>query len=78
VTCTYILCKLLYVASSLRSDEVRTMRLSSDGDLNLDTGLNVDDDLLDDLGRSVKIDQTLVDSEQHVSTAVAQVLLNHQ
>lgn len=36
--------------------------LSGNGDLNLNTGLDVDDDLLDDLGRSVKVDQTLVDS----------------
>jgi hypothetical protein len=28
--------------------------LSSNGDLNLDTSLDVDDDLLDDLGRGVK------------------------
>ena len=38
------------------------VHLSSDGNLNLDTSLNVDDDLLDGLGRSVK---TLVD--YHVS-----------
>jgi len=30
------------------------MHLSSNRDFNLDTSLNVDDDLLDDLGRSVK------------------------
>jgi len=36
--------------------------LSSNGNLNLDTSLNVDDDLLDNLGRSVEINQTLVDS----------------
>jgi len=31
-----------------------TVHLSSDGDLDLDTGLDVDDDLLDDLGWCVK------------------------
>jgi len=36
--------------------------LSGNGDLNLNTGLDVDDDLLDDLGRGVKVDKTLVDS----------------
>ena len=35
--------------------------LCGDGDLNLNTGLDVDDDLLDDLGGGVKVDQTLVD-----------------
>lgn len=30
------------------------VRLSSNGNLDLNTGLNVDDDLLDGLGRSVK------------------------
>jgi hypothetical protein len=33
-------------------------RLCGDSDLDLDTGLDVDDDLLDDLGRSVEIDET--------------------
>jgi hypothetical protein len=33
-------------------------RLCGDGDLNLNTGLDVDDDLLDDLGRCVEIDET--------------------
>jgi hypothetical protein len=32
--------------------------LCGNGDLDLDTGLDVDDDLLDDLGRSVEIDET--------------------
>ena len=36
--------------------------LSSDRDLNLDTGLNVDDYLLYDLGRCIQINQALVDS----------------
>jgi len=38
------------------------MHLSSDGDLDLDTGLDVDDDLLDDLSWCVKINEALVDS----------------
>lgn len=36
--------------------------LSSNGDLNLDTGLDVDDDLLDDLGGSSQVDEALVDA----------------
>ena len=36
--------------------------LSSDRDLNLDTSLDVDDDLLDDLGGGVQVDQALVDA----------------
>lgn len=39
-----------------------TLQLSSNRDFNLDTSLNVDDDLLDNFGRSIKINQTLVDS----------------
>jgi len=38
------------------------MQLSSNGDFNLDTGLNIDDDLLNDLGWCIEINQTLVDS----------------
>lgn len=38
------------------------MHLSGDGDLDLDTGLDVDDDLLDDLGGGVEVDETLVDA----------------
>ncbi len=34
--------------------------LCSDGDLDLDTRLDVDDDLLDDLGWRIEIDQALV------------------
>jgi hypothetical protein len=37
-------------------------RLSSNGDLNLNTGLDVDDDLLDNLGGGVEVDETLVDA----------------
>jgi hypothetical protein len=36
-------------------------RLCGDGDFDLNTGLDVDDDLLHDLGRGVQVDQTLVD-----------------
>lgn len=43
------------------------LRLSSDGNLNLDTSLNVDDDLLDDLGGGVQVDEALVDAHlKHV------------
>jgi hypothetical protein len=42
-------------------------RLTSNSNLNLNTSLNVDDDLLDDLGGRVKVDKTLVDSHlKHV------------
>jgi hypothetical protein len=36
------------------------IHLSSNGDLNLDTGLDVDDDLLDDLSGGVKTIDVLV------------------
>lgn len=36
--------------------------LRSDGHLDLDTGLDVNNDLLDDLGRGVQVDQSLVDA----------------
>jgi hypothetical protein len=39
---------------------VPTLHLSSDGDLNLNTGLDVDDDLLDDLSWGVKARDSLV------------------
>ena len=45
--------------------------LCGDGDLNLNTGLDVDDDLLDDLSGGVKVDQTLVDP---IATMSVQVL----
>jgi len=48
--------------SSLLELRYRVIGLSSNRNLNLDTGLNVDDDLLDNLGRSVEVDKTLVDS----------------
>jgi hypothetical protein len=38
------------------------LRLCRNGDLNLNTGLDVDDDLLDDLGRRVEVDEALVDA----------------
>jgi hypothetical protein len=37
-------------------------RLGGDGDLNLNTSLDVDDDLLNDLSGSVQVDETLVDA----------------
>jgi hypothetical protein len=37
---------------------VPTKRLCGDGDLNLNTGLDVDDDLLDNLGGGVEVDET--------------------
>lgn len=37
-------------------------RLCGDSNLDFNTGLNVDDDLLDDLGGGVQVDQSLVDS----------------
>ena len=36
--------------------------LCGDGDLNLDTSLDVDDDSLDDLGGGVQVDEALVDA----------------
>ena len=36
---------------------LRTKPLCGDGNLNLDTGLDVDDDLLDDLSGSVEVDE---------------------
>jgi hypothetical protein len=44
--------------------------LCGDGDLNLNTGLDVDDDLLDDLSGGVKVDQTLVDPVAAMSVQV--------
>ena len=41
--------------------------LSSNSNLNLNTSLDVDNDLLDNLGRSVQVDETLVDAHlEHV------------
>ena len=41
---------------------MRTKPLCGDGNLNLDTGLDVDDDLLDDLSGGVEVDEALVDA----------------
>jgi hypothetical protein len=38
------------------------LRLCRNGDLDFNTGLDVDDDLLDNLGRGVEVDQALVDT----------------
>jgi hypothetical protein len=40
--------------STYMTSQRAMMHLSSDGDLDLDTGLDVDDDLLDDLSWCVK------------------------
>jgi len=40
----------------------RNNRLCGNGDLNLNTGLDVDDDLLDDLSGGVEVNESLVDS----------------
>lgn len=40
----------------------RETRLSSNGNLDLDTGVNVDNDLLDNVGGGVEVDETLVDA----------------
>ncbi len=40
----------------------RETRLSSNGNLNLDTSVNVDNDLLDNVGGGVEVDETLVDA----------------
>jgi len=42
-------------------DPRKIAHLSGDGDLDLDTSLDVDDDLLDDFGWGIEINQTLVD-----------------
>lgn len=39
------------------------LRLCGDGDFDLDTSLDVDDDLLDDFGGGVEVNQSLVDSQ---------------
>lgn len=41
--------------------------LCGNGHLHLDTGLDVDDDLLDDLSGCVQVDETLVDSAVCIS-----------
>lgn len=42
------------VSVSIASSLASSTRLGGDGDLDLDTGLDVDDDLLDDLGGGVE------------------------
>lgn len=42
--------------------QVGPYRLSGDGDLNLDTSLDVDNDLLDNLGGGVEVDEALVNA----------------
>jgi hypothetical protein len=54
----------------------RLHHLSGDGDLNLNTSLDVDDDLLDDLGGGVKVDQALVDPVIAVSSAKVPLMSN--
>ena len=44
---------------------LRNANLSSNGNLHFHTSLDVDDDLLDNLGRSVEVYQTLVDSARN-------------
>jgi len=53
---------MLLPLSPVCNDHHRCMHLSSNRDFDLDTSLNVDDDLLDNFGRGVEINQTLVDS----------------
>ena len=49
---------------------VAVQHLSGNGDLNLNTSLDVDDDLLDDLSGGVKVDQALVDPVVGLSAKV--------
>jgi hypothetical protein len=48
----------LFQTRTLFPSHIATKPLCGDGDLDLNTGLDVDDDLLDDLGGSVEIDET--------------------
>jgi hypothetical protein len=50
--------------------------LCGDGDLNLNTGLDVDDDLLDDLSGGVKVDQTLVNPISTMSATTLSLSLS--
>jgi hypothetical protein len=52
--------------------------LCGDGDLNLNTGLDVDDDLLDDLSGGVKVDQTLVNPISTMSATTLSLSLSLQ
>jgi len=49
-------------ANTLSTSSFARIHLCGNGNLNLDTSLDVDDDLLDDLGGGVQVDQALVDS----------------
>jgi hypothetical protein len=51
--------------------------LSGNGDLNLNTSLDVDDDLLDDLSGGVKVDQALVDPVVAILSAKSSSHLNN-
>lgn len=56
---------VLSTVSSSRVDwqsRSHSAHLSGNGNLDLNTGLDVDDDLFDDLGRGIQVDETLVDS----------------
>jgi hypothetical protein len=46
-----------YLSRSYTPAQVPTKRLCGNGDLNLNTGLDVDDDLLDNLGGGVEVDE---------------------
>jgi hypothetical protein len=54
----------------------RNHHLSGNGNLNLNTSLDVDDDLLDDLGGGVKVDQALVDPVIAILSAKSPLISN--
>jgi len=54
--------KLLLVHYLFATTVASCHSLSSNGNLNLDTRLDVDDDSLDDLSRRVQVDQALVNA----------------
>jgi hypothetical protein len=54
---------LLLSDRCLRFVEQRSRRLSGNGDLDLNAGLDVNDDGLDGLGGGVQVDETLVNAE---------------
>ena len=63
--CLHCSCRQsLHTVAKSTSHSVMSNSLSGNGDLDLNTSLDVDDDLLDDLSRGVQVDQTLVDSAQ--------------
>jgi hypothetical protein len=53
---------LFFSSLLLKLEPNDCLHLSSNRDLDLDTSLDVDDDLLDDLGRGSQVDQALVDA----------------